>query len=93
MTSDVHIFSFIQVQLSDFDSSSNCLTIPDTLNTITHGRPDFTSSPRHSCSCKRGGYSPFFDPYTWRIPEEPEDCSRAELARAYRIQRVPKGGF
>lgn len=48
--------------------------------------------PAYSCSCKKG-YSPFSDPYTWRIPEEIEDCSRAELARAYRIQRVPKGGF
>lgn len=93
MKTHVHKFSSHQVHLSDFDSSSKCLTIPDTLNTITHGRTNFTSSPRYSCSCKRGGYSPFFDPYTWRIPEEPEDCSRAELARAYRTQRVPKGGF
>ena len=44
--------------------------------------------PAYSCSCKRG-YSPYSDPYTWRRPEEPDDCSRADIKKAYRLG----GGF
>jgi hypothetical protein len=43
--------------------------------------------PVYSCSCKKG-YSPLFDPYTWKRPEEPEDCSRADIKKAYRLGRA-----
>ncbi|MDD2284673.1 MAG: hypothetical protein PHQ11_04655 [Paludibacter sp.] len=55
----------------------------------THYRNDATETesnfnPAFSSSCKTG-YSPCSDPYTWRRPEEPEDCSRGEIKRAYRL--------
>jgi hypothetical protein len=34
----------------------------------------------------RQGYSSRKDPYnSWRLPEEPDDCSRADIARTYRL--------
>ena len=34
----------------------------------------------------RQGYSKRKDPYNaWQIPEEPDDCSRADIARTYRL--------
>lgn len=43
--------------------------------------------PAYSCICKKG-YSHFSDPYTWRRPEEPEDCSRADIKKACRLGRA-----
>ena len=85
MTSNAQNFSFKQVHLNDFDSSSNFLSFPRTLNTSTQGT-NFYCNPAYSCSCKKG-YSPLFDPYTWKRPEEPDDCSRADIRKAYRLGR------
>ena len=70
----------------NFDSYS-FETTPKSLTTSTQGT-DFTFKPAYSCSCKKG-YSPLFDPYTWKRPEEPDDCSRADIRKAYRLG----GGF
>ena len=61
MTSNAQNFSFKQVHLNDFDSSSNFLSFPRTLNTSTQGT-NFYCNPAYSCSCKKG-YSPLFDPF------------------------------
>jgi hypothetical protein len=71
----------------NFNISDSFETTPKSLATSTRGT-DFTFKPVYSCSCKKG-YSPFFDPYTWKRPEEPDDCSRADIRKAYRLG----GGF
>jgi hypothetical protein len=53
-------------------------------NLSTTSGTNFHFEPAYSCSCKKG-YSPFSDPYTWRRPEEPEDCSRADIKKACRL--------
>ena len=75
-----------QSHLFDFDSSSNFPTIPEPLTTSAQG-PGFTLNPFYSCRCKRG-YSLSSDPFNiWKKQEEPEDYSRKEIARAYRLGR------
>jgi hypothetical protein len=76
-----------QTSFFDFDSSNSFETTPESLTTSTRGT-NFTFNPAYSCSCKKG-YSPLFDPYTWKRPEEPDDCSRADIRKAYRLG----GGF
>jgi hypothetical protein len=70
----------------NFNISDSFENSPESLNTSTQG-PNFTRNPFYSCSCKRG-YSPFSDPYIWRRPEEPEDCSRADIKKACRLGRA-----
>jgi hypothetical protein len=71
----------------NFDSSNSFENSPESLTTSTRGT-NFTFNPAYSCSCKKG-YSPLFDPYTWKRLEEPDDCSRADIRKAYRLG----GGF
>ena len=78
--------SIIQTSFFDFDSLNSFETTPKSLTTSTRGT-NFTFNPAYSCSCKKG-YSPFSDPYTWRRPEEPDDCSRADIKKACRLGRA-----
>jgi hypothetical protein len=70
----------------NFNISDSFETSTESQNTSTQGT--FTFNPAYSCSCKKG-YSPLFDPYTWKRLEEPDDCSRADIRKAYRLG----GGF
>ena len=89
----VHNFSSKQVHLRDFDSTDNDVSDIETLNTDTQEQTNFTLTPGYSCRCKRGYNltSDIFNP--WKLQEEPEDCSREDLARACRLRIVSKGGF
>lgn len=72
-----------QSNLFRFDSSPNLISISYDLNTTTEGNNFHNNSAYHR-SCKKI-YSLLSDPCAWRIPEEPDDCSRADLKRAYRL--------
>lgn len=84
MTTQIHNSSFKQVQLNEFDSSSNFLSVTETTLTTAQRATFHYGSPSFSSSCK-SGYSVFSDPYNWRRPEEPDDCSRADIKRACRL--------
>jgi len=84
-------FIYGQSNLSDFfhsfDSTKFQITY-DFLVTFTDGYNDkvpyqinnlFYYWHRQSCSRHTDPYNP------WRLPEEPDDCSRADIARTYRL--------
>jgi|GEM_PF-3742307 len=66
----------------DFGNSTDFFTIPESLITATR-EADFIPNPYFRCSCLH--VSPFMDPYSWRRPEEIDDCSRGDIKRAYRL--------
>ncbi|HEY3361805.1 MAG TPA: hypothetical protein VGK06_08285 [Methanosarcina sp.] len=69
------------------DSTSNSISNPETLNTVTQGIKKFTLNPFYSCKCRRG-YSLASDPFNeWRKQIEPVDYSRRDIAFSYRIRR------
>lgn len=73
-----------QSHLLEFNISPDPDSIPDNLNTAT-SESTFHYNSAYRCSCKKY-YSILSDLYTWRRSEEPEDCSRADLKRAYRLE-------
>lgn len=73
----------------DFGNTNSFSTIPETLITSTR-EADFIPNPDYSCRCRRG-YSLSSDPFNpWKLQETPEDCSRGQIAKAYRL---PRGAF
>jgi len=84
-------FSIRQSNISDFyhsfDNTKSQITY-DSLVTSTDGykhkipfQINNFFNYRH-----RQGYSRRTDPYNpWRLPEEPVDCSRTDIARTYRL--------
>lgn len=72
-----------QSHLSEVNISSDPDSIPDNLNTAT-SETTFNYNSAYRCSCKKS-YSHFSDPYAWRRPEEPDDCSRGDIKRACRL--------
>jgi hypothetical protein len=73
-------YNTVQTFISSFDSSSS--SIPETLGTSTQ-ETEYNFNSDYRCSC----HSFSIDPYSFRRPEEFEDCSRADLKRAYRLGR------
>ncbi len=80
-----------QTNISDFfhsfDSTNSQITY-DSLLTSTDGYKDrgpcknntfFYSRHRQGCSRRTGPCNP------WRLPEDPDDCSRADIARTYHL--------
>lgn len=77
-----------QSHLFDFDTSSNILSISNTLITSTQ-EANIPHNPAYSCRCRRG-YSVLSDPFNiWKRQEEPADFSRGDIKRSYRMG----GGF
>lgn len=72
-----------QSRLNDFNVSSTPLSIHEKLNTAT-SKTVFHHNSAYHCSCKKD-YSLLSDLYIWRRPEEPDDCSRADIKRACRL--------
>ncbi len=77
----------ISVFYHNFDSTKFQITY-NSLVTSTDGHRDKVLSQinnlfyywhRQSCSIHTDTYNP------WRIPEEPDDCSRADIVRTYRL--------
>lgn len=84
-------FIYRQSSISDFyhsfDNTRSQITF-DSLVTSTDGYKGtvpcqnnnfFYSRHRHGCSKRTDPCNP------WRLPEEPGDCSRADIARTYRL--------
>jgi hypothetical protein len=70
-----------------FDNTKSQITF-ESLVTSTDGYKDkvpcqnnnfFYYWHRQGCSRRTDPYNP------WRIPEEPDDCSKADIARTYRL--------
>lgn len=76
---------FKQVQLNDFDSSSNFESLPETLTTTTQNTVFHYRNPSYSCRCRRG-YTLTSDVFNvWKLQEEPAYYSRSDIRRAYRL--------
>ncbi len=78
-------YNAVQTFISNFDSLSSTSAIPETRSTSTQ-ETEHNFNSNYRCSCKKN-YSFFTDPYSFRRPEEFEDCSRADLKRDYRLGR------
>lgn len=85
----MNYFTYKQSSISDFfhhfDSTRSQITF-DSLVTSTDEYKDSLPCQNNNSfySRHRQSYSRRTDPYeAWRIPEEPDDCSRADIARTY----------
>ena len=69
-----------------FDSTKSQITY-DFLVTFTDGYNDKVHYQINNLFYwHRQGCSRHIDPYNpWRLPEEPDNCSRADIARTYRL--------
>ncbi len=80
-----------QSNISDFDHSFDSTKSHSTYDSLV----TFTVGYKGNVPCQiniffhyrhRQGHSIRTDPYdAWRIPEDPDNCSRADIARAYRL--------
>ena len=84
-------FTYKQSTITDFyhsfDSTRSQITF-DSLVTSTDGYKDSLPCQNNNSFHHRHkqNYSRRTYPYeVWRIPEEPDDCSRADIARTYRL--------
>jgi hypothetical protein len=76
--------NFKQVSLTDFDSSSNFQSVPETTLTTTQGAT-FHHKPSYSCRCRRG-YTLTSDVFNiWKLQETPDDNSRGDIFKSYRL--------
>ncbi len=80
-----------QTNISDFFQSFNTTQSQITFDSLVTATDGYQNKVPYRINnfCyyrHRQGYSSRKNPYNaWRLPEEPDNCSRADIARAYRL--------